>query len=223
MFQINRSDKYIKMEDIQEFAGYGTALISDVMGRYGVMLGIHPIAKGMKLLGPAVTVQTYRCDNLMIHAAIELARENDVIVVDAGGITTTGMWGGFMTEMAMIKKLGGVVVDGAVRDSEETIEKGFNVFSKAICPQGSNKNDPGSVNVPIACGNVVVKPGDIIVGDDDGVVVIPLEKLEEVRMKCRAIAAKEQVNAKALKEGKTLFELLGTGKQLEAMGLKMPE
>lgn len=208
---------------VKEFQTFGTALISDAMGRYGAMRGILPLVRGMKIGGPAVTVQTYRCDNLMVHVGLELAQEGDILVVDAGGIDYTGVWGGHMTDMAIAKKLGGIVVDGAVRDSAEMIEKGFPAFSVGICPLGGHKDDPGSVNVGISCGNVRVNPGDVIIGDDDGVVVIPQEKVDTVMAACRRIKEKEIVTEKAMAEGKKLYDLIGMPKQLEAIGLKLPE
>ena len=208
---------------IDEFGTFGTALISDAMGRYGAMRGILPLTRGMKVGGPALTIQTYRCDNLMVHVGLQMAEEGDVLVVDAGGIDYTGVWGGHMTDMALIKKLGGIVVDGAVRDSTEMIEKGFPAFSKGVCPLGGHKDDPGSVGVGIACGNVRVNPGDIVIGDDDGVVVIPQEEIDVILDKCRKIKAKEVVTEKAMLEGKTLYDLIGMPKQLEALGLKLPE
>lgn len=207
----------------QEFLTFGTALISDAMGRFGAMRKIHPVARGMKVAGPAVTVQTYRCDNLMVHVGLQLAQEGDVLVVDAGGIDYTGVWGGHMTDMALMKKLGGIVVDGAVRDSAEMIEKGFPAFCIDVTPQGGYKDDPGSVNVGISCGNVRVNPGDIIIGDDDGVVVIPLEKADEIMAACRKIKAKEVYQEQAMREGKTLYELINMPQALEALGLKIPE
>ena len=207
---------------VEEFATFGTALISDAMGRFGAMRKIHPIVRGMKVAGPAVTVQTYRCDNLMVHVGLELAQEGDVLVVDAGGIDYTGGWGGHMTDMALLKKLGGIVVDGAVRDSGEMVEKGFAAFCVDVTPQGGYKDDPGSVNIGISCGNVRVEPGDVIIGDDDGVVVIPLAKIDSVMAACRKIKEKETFQEKAMQEGKTLYELIGMPKQLEALGMKLP-
>jgi 4-hydroxy-4-methyl-2-oxoglutarate aldolase len=207
---------------VKEFATFGTALITDAMDRFRAMRGVLPVIRGMRLAGPAVTVQTYRCDNLMVHVGLEIAQAGDILVVDAGGITYTGVWGGHMTDMALNKKLGGIVVDGAIRDSAEMITKHFSAFCKGVCPQGGHKDDPGSVNIPIACGNVTVNPGDIIIGDDDGVAVIPQEMIIEVMERCRKIKAKEIEQEKAMAQGKTLFELIGMPKQLEALGLKLP-
>lgn len=223
MYQILPLNKRPDPALIKEFTTFGTALITDAMGRYGAMNAILPIGRGMPLAGPAITVQTYRSDNLMVHVGLELAQAGDILVVDAGSVTNTGVWGGHMTDMAIIKKLGGIVVDGAIRDSAEMITKGFPAYCKNVCPMGGHKDDPGSVNVPIACGNVTVRPGDIIIGDDDGVAVIPGDKVDEVMATCRRIKAKEVETEKALEAGKTLFELIGMPKQLEALGLRLPD
>jgi len=224
MYTINRLRERPSKELIKELAEYSVAMIADSMGRYGAMKPyIRPLAKGMKIAGPALTVQTYRSDNLMLHAALEIAEEGDVLVVDAGEVTNAGLWGGIMTTMALKKKLGGIITDGAVRDSQEIIEACFPVFSKSISPLGGFKESPGSVNIPVSCGGVAVNPGDIAIGDDDGVVVIPKEKAEEVLELCKKTAVKEAALLKAINDGKTLFEALNLNKKLENINMKLPE
>ncbi len=223
MSEIYKLTKRPDPDIIKEFSTFGTALISDALGRFGAMRSIRPLVRGMKISGPAITVQTYRGDNLMAHVGLQLAEEGDVLVIDAGGNDNTGIWGGHMTDMAVIKNLGGVVVDGAVRDSEEMVDKGFSCFCSAVTPQGGYKDDPGSVNIEIACGNVCVKPGDLIVGDDDGVVVVPAAEINSVLEKCRKIKEKEISQEKAMSEGKALFDLIGIPQALEKIGLKLPE
>lgn len=223
MYTINRLKARPPKELVKELSEFGVALIADSMGRYGAMKPyIRPVARGMKLAGPAFTVQTYRSDNLMLHAALELAEEGDVLVVDAGEVTNAGLWGGLMTTMALKKKLGGIITDGAIRDSQEIIESGFPVFSKSISPLGGFKEAPGSVNISISCGGVAVNPGDIVIGDDDGVVVIPMDKAAEVLELCKTTAAKEAAIIKGMNEGKTLFELFNLNKKLEILNMKLP-
>lgn len=205
---------------VAELAAFGVAIIADAMGRYGAMKPyIKPIHRGARLAGPALTVQTFRADNLMLHMALELAQAGDVLVVDAGEVENAGLWGGLMNTMAVKKNLGGLVTDGAVRDSEELIEMVLPVFSKSISPLGGYKDAPGSVNIPISCGGIVVRPGDIIVGDDDGVAVIPLDSAEEVLGLCRRTFAKEAHFREEMEKGTTLFQLLGLSEQLEKLGL----
>lgn len=223
MYTINRLRERPPRELVKELSEFGVAIIADSMGRYRAMKPyIRPVANGMKVAGPAFTVQTYRSDNLMLHAALEIAEEGDVLVVDAGEVTNAGLWGGIMTTMAMRKKLGGIITDGAIRDSQEIIESSFPVFSKSISPLGGFKESPGSVNISVSCGGVAVNPGDIVIGDDDGVVVIPMDKAAEVLELCKMTATKEAALIKGINEGKTLFELLNLNKKLENINMKLP-
>lgn len=224
MYTINKSNRKASQELIDEFSKFGVALIADSMGRYGAMKPyIKPIAYGRKMKGRAVTVQTYRSDNLMLHVALGMAQEGDVLVVDAGEVTNAGLWGDLMTQMACIKKIGGIVTDGAVRDREELIESGLPVYCKSISPLGGFKSVGGSVNTEISCGGVVVSPGDIIIGDDDGVAVIPLEEAGEILEACKKNQAKEDEISEKMKQGITLFELLGLQEQINKLGLVIPE
>lgn len=224
MYSINVSNKRVSRKLIDEFSKFGTALIADSMGRYGAMKPfIKPISYGKRMGGRAVTVQTYRSDNLMLHVALEMAQEGDVLVVDAGEITNAGLWGGLMTQMACIKKLAGVVIDGAVRDIEELIESGLPIYSKSISPLGGFKLDGGSVNVDISCGGVVVSPGDIIIGDDDGVAVIPIDRAEEVLKRCKKNKEREDLISENMKKGISLFRQFGLAEQLNKLGLTIPE
>lgn len=222
MYQINPLTIRPDCGLVRAFSAFGVAQIADSMGRYGAMRPeIRPLSRGIKLCGPALTVQTFRCDNLLLHAALEMARAGDVLVCDAGGVPGGG-WGGLMTFMALKKGLGGIVTDGAVRDSAELIESGFPVYSAFVSPLGTFKESPGSVNIPISCGGVAVSPGDIIVGDDDGVAVIPLSRAEEVLEKCRATLQKERDILAGIEAGKSLFSLFGLDKKLAALGLEVP-
>jgi len=158
-----------------------TATVADVMGRFRAMdAGIKPVKEGMRLCGPAITVLTRPGDNLMVHKAMEVARPGDVIVVNTGSCTYAAVWGELMTNAAIEINLGGLVVDGAVRDGAELRRLGWPVFARAIVARGCDKDGPGEINVPIACGGVVVNPGDILLGDDDGVVVVPKEYAKQV-------------------------------------------
>jgi 4-hydroxy-4-methyl-2-oxoglutarate aldolase len=146
---------------------------------------IRPAYLGIKLAGPAVTAMEAPDCNLMTHAAIDLMCEGDVLVVDVGGYTGSAVGGFLMSRKMISKRVEGV--DGAWRDHKEINDHSFSVFARAWTPSGPHKNLPGSVNVPITCGGVVVKPGDIIVGDDDGVVVIPLDLASAVLKKASEI------------------------------------
>lgn len=209
---------------VQALSQYGTAMIADSMGRYGAMMPyIRPLHRGTRIAGPAVTVQTYRSDNLMLHVGLELAEAGDILVANTGEVENAGLWGDLMTRMALQKRLGGLVTDGAVRDSEQLCQSGFGVFSKSICPMGGFKQSAGSVNGSISCGGAAVNPGDIIIGDDDGVVVVPLERAEEVLAVCKRTEAKEAAIICGMEEGKSLFELLDLLQVLESLGLELPK
>jgi regulator of RNase E activity RraA len=161
-------------EIIEELGQFSVAIIGDGMGRRGIMdHGIKALNRSARICGPAVTVETRAADNLMIHAALKVARGGDVIVVNAHGDLSAGIWGELTTRVALRKGLAGVVMDGAVRDSCELAASGFPVFCRGVCPCGGGKEGAGQVNLPISCGGVPVYPGDLIVGDADGVVVVP--------------------------------------------------
>jgi regulator of RNase E activity RraA len=135
---------------------------------------------GFPLCGHAITVNARPADNLMIHKALQVAEPGDVIVVNTCGNTTSAVFGELMCTTAAAARLGGIIVDGAIRDVDGIRALGFPAFSRTVCAGGCDKDGPGEVNVPISCGGVVVSPGDIVVGDDDGVVVVPRENAAEV-------------------------------------------
>jgi 4-hydroxy-4-methyl-2-oxoglutarate aldolase len=224
MYRINRRVSPIASEVIEGFREIAVPTIGDAQGRFGCMsYAIKPLSPEMRLVGNAVTVQTYRADNLLLHVALQMACDGDILVVDAGGIHDTGLWGGLMTRMAMHRKLGGLVIDGGVRDSRELVKLGFPVFARAISPQGGFKVSPGSVNIPIACGGTAVHPGDLIAADADGVVVVPSADAPATLAASRAILAKEEDFVARMGRGESLFDLLGLGESLGKLGLKIPE
>ena len=152
-----------------------------------------------------------------------MAQEGDVLVVDAGAIPDTGLWGGLMTRMALRKKIGGLIIDGGVRDSQELISLGFPVFARAVSPQGGFKASPGSVNVPVSCGGTAVHPGDLVAADADGVVVVASADAADILAKAQTVQAKEAALIEKMDAGETLFSLLGLGESLNRLGLKIPE
>jgi len=163
---------------VEELGVFPAAVIGDGIGRRCIMdAGIKPLDKTFRMYGTAITVEIHAADNLMIHVAIKLAQEGDVIVVNAHGNTENGVYGELLNAVAQRKKLGGFIIDGAVRDCVEIIEGGFPVFSRSVGALGGGKEGPGQVNMPISCAGVAVNPGDVVVGDGDGVVVIPVDML----------------------------------------------
>jgi regulator of RNase E activity RraA len=181
---------------------YGSSLIADVAGRRGALNGrIQGLARGMKFAGPALTVEVRPGDNLMIHAALAIAKPGDVVIVDGGGYLSAALTGFLMVSQAKASGLAAFVLDGAHRDVEETCASGFPVFAAGSCPSGPTKGVGGKVNWPTSVGGVAVNPGDLVVGDSDGVVVVPLEKVEEVLAGVQAKLDGEQQFLKSLADG----------------------
>lgn len=167
----------LSQDQLAKWRDVPPAIVSDCMNRSNVMAArISPLAPGMRLCGQARTVTAMVGDNGASHAAIGIAEAGEVLVVDARGHVDTAVWGGIMTRAAMQQKLGGLVVDGAVRDASEIRELGFPTFSAGIVPAGPSKGFGGIIDGTISCGECPVRPGDLVLGDDDGVVVVPLER-----------------------------------------------
>jgi 4-hydroxy-4-methyl-2-oxoglutarate aldolase len=184
-----------KREHIIALKELPVANIADAMGKpckATLDPAITPAYSGIKLAGPAVTVKESPDCNLMSHAAIDLMQEGDVLVIDVGGYTRSAVGGFLMSRKMISKKVAGVVVDGAWRDHKEITEHRFPVFARAWTPGGPHKDLPGSVNMPLTCGGVVVRPGDVVVGDEDGLAVIPLESVNDVLEKAKEINEKEK-------------------------------
>jgi len=178
---IRRDFERVAPDIVQRAARYAASILADVAGRRGTMDGrIAPLAKSMRIAGPAFTIEVRPGDNLMIHAAIAMACPGDVLVIDGKADRTCALMGAIMMNACRKLRLGGVIVDAAVRDSEELIALGFPVFAVGTNPNGPTKNVSGRINWPISCGGAVVRPGDLVVGDGDGVVVIEREKAESL-------------------------------------------
>lgn len=178
-FAINLDIKRPEIEKIRTLSQYSVPIISDGLGRCCVMdAAIKPLNPNLKLCGPAITVEVRVGDNLMIHAALKIAKEGDVLVINAHGDLHHGLWGEITTRVAIKKRLGGVILDGAVRDSMFISNTNLPLYCRGVMPCGGGKDGPGVVNFPISCGGVVVHPGDVIVGDSDGIVVIPQGKID---------------------------------------------
>lgn len=160
-------------------SGFASSIFADVAGRRGAMdARIRPLAPGMRIAGPAFTVEVRPGDNLMIHAAIAMAQPGDVLVVDGKADPTCALMGAIMMTACRTLRLGGVVLDGAHRDTEELLAMGFPVYSIGTNPNGPSKHIAGRINHPISCGGVTVHPGDLVVADADGVVVVERDRVE---------------------------------------------
>lgn len=186
-------------ETVAELGRFPVAIIGDGMGARGIMDGgIKPLNRDSRLCGPAVTVETRAADNLMIHAALKLAKAGDVLVVNGHGYLSAGIWGELTTRVAMRKGLAGIVIDGAVRDSCVLAASGFPVFCRGVCPCGGGKEGVGQVNLTISCAGVPVHPGDIVVGDADGVVVVPRASAGEALAGARQRLERERLRIAAI-------------------------
>ena len=157
------------------------AIAGDCMNRQNVMAGrISPIAAGMHFVGQARTIASVAGDNAAMHTIINMLRPGEVLVIDAENFDNRAVWGGILNSRAMLQKINGVVVDGAVRDIAELRDMPLPVFASATSPAGPHKGWGGSIDDVISCGGVSVTPGDIILADDDGVTVVPLARAETV-------------------------------------------
>lgn len=179
-------------ELVELFRDLTVANIDDCMERTAaVESSIVPFGKG-KLLGTAFTVQVAQGDNLMLHAAMDLAKPGDVIVIDAGGFTERAIFGELMATYCKSRGVRGIVCDGAIRDAKGLSEmEDFPVYAKAVTPNGPYKNGPGQINVPVVIGGKVVQPGDIVVGDGDGVLFIKPEDARQLAEATVAVGQKE--------------------------------
>jgi 4-hydroxy-4-methyl-2-oxoglutarate aldolase len=195
-----------------------TGNVGDCLGRMAAMHGeIRPLAFGMKAVGPALTVKVPPTDNLMIHKALTLAKPGDVMVIDGGGYTSHSLLGALMVNQAVAIGMAGMIVDGGVRDAAEVREMGFPLFARGINPNGPFKEGPGEINFPICCGGKIVNPGDIIVADDDGVVVVPKALAEGLIKDVKAVIAREANRVKEIKAG--MINRPGLDEILKAKGL----
>ncbi|MFB9275832.1 RraA family protein [Cohnella cellulosilytica] len=185
-------------ELVGRFRKVVTPHISDNMSRlHAIAAGLRPFHREGRLLGAALTVKTRPGDNLLVHKAIDMALPGDVIVVDAGGDVTNSIVGEIMLRLAESKGIAGFIIDGAIRDTAAFSAGDFPVYARGVTHRGPYKDGPGEINVPISVGGMLVKPGDIIVGDEDGLAVVPLEEAE---------ALLQSIEAQQIREEKMLRE-----------------
>jgi RraA family protein len=180
-----------------------TPHLSDNMSRLqGAAAAIRPMhGGGAKLAGPALTVRVPPGDNLLVHKAIDIAAPGDVIVVDAAGMLEQAIIGDIMTSLAARRGVAGFVIDGAIRDAAELAARPFPVYARGVTHRGPYKNGPGEINVPVSIGGMVVRPGDIVVGDADGVVAVPQADAQAVLAAAREQKKKEDASLAAIAAG----------------------
>lgn len=195
--QINRPDPAL----VTALGALPVANIGDCMNRASMLdARIRRISK-LNLAGPAFTVKSRAGDNLMLHKALELAQPGDVIVFDGHGDVTTAITGELMMQIAVERKLGGVIIDGAIRDLATLRELDLPIFAAGVTPAGPYKDGPGEINTPVSVGSVVVNPGDIILGDEDGVVVVRPADAADILAKAEKKQAAEVAKMAAIRNG----------------------
>lgn len=198
--------------------------LGEIAGRMCLMSPrMVPIAPGQRVCGPAVTAWNFPGDNLAIHAALYTAQAGDVLVLTNGGGHQGALWGDVACTFAKKKGLAGTVVHGATRDVDAIRELGYPVWSTAVSVEHPKKRGPAAVNVPVVVDNVLVEPGDLVVGDSDGVLVIPRALIAPAVSNAEARAAKEVEFRRRIEEGEVLFDILGMRAIVDDLGIAMKE
>ena len=187
---------------LKQFKNVVVAHLSDSMNRLPGADGLDPMHNGNHMVGVALTVRVCPGDNLMVHKAIDIAQPGDVIVVDAGGDLSQAIIGEIMSTLAAKRGCAGMVIDGAIRDSGALARAKFPVYARGVTHRGPYKNGPGEINVPVSIGGMVVNPGDIIVGDDDGVVAVGQDISAIVLAAAKAKAKEEDAMLNNIRKGK---------------------
>ncbi|MFC0406659.1 RraA family protein [Roseomonas elaeocarpi] len=202
-FRIHPRARQVDAALVARFRDLPVANVSDVMSRMtagGARL--RPMHRaGVVLAGAALTVKTRPGDNLMIHKAIGLAQPGDVIVVDAGGDLTNALIGELMLAQMVKRGLGGIVINGAIRDSAAIGAQDFPVFAAGVTHRGPYKDGPGEINVPVAIDGMVIMPGDLVLGDDDGLLCVPIDEAEAIHAAASAKHAAEEKQVVAIAAG----------------------
>jgi len=209
------------LDIVDQLAPIGTATVHEAIGRRGfVGPHIRPIQQDTRVAGTAVTVSSHPGDNIMIHAAIEVCQEGDVLVVVNTAPSTHGMFGDLLATSLITRGVRGLVIDAGVRDTSDLREMGFPVWSQHVSCQGTVKATPGSVNVPVSLGGVIISPGDVVCADDDGVVIVEREEAPWALEMSRERLAKEAGTRAQLEAGVLGLDLYGLRDKLVDMGVE---
>lgn len=207
---------------VARLGAFETPDVSDLMNRlYTMDVGIRPIVSGARVLGPACTVKVFPGDNLMVHKALDVAAPGDVIVVDTGRSGTNAVLGDMITTKASHREVGGFVIDGLVRDVDGIRALGtVPVFARGVTPIGPLHRGPGEINHPVSCGGIVVHPGDVVVGDANGVAVVPRRELPGIVERLEERAEAQRAYADAVARGE--FSMAWVDRTLTEAGLRLP-
>jgi regulator of RNase E activity RraA len=203
-FRILPSPARLDASLVDAFRGLASSNVADAMGRFGFMDPGIQSRSGLPLCGLAVTVNARPGDNLMVHKALQVAEPGDIVVVSTNGNTTSAVFGELMCRTAVARGLGGIVVDGAIRDADGMTALGFPAFSRTVTPGGCDKDGPGEINVSVSCGGAVVHPGDIVIGDRDGIAVVHRADAAEVLELVRALVKNEERRVAEIQAGNVL-------------------
>lgn len=208
-------------EVVRALGDLGVATVHEAQGRKGLTRPyLRPIYPDARVAGPAVTVSSQPGDNLMIHASVEVCRPGDVLVVTTTSESSDGMFGELLAVSCQAHGVVGVVIDAGVRDTAELTAMRFPVWAKAVSAQGTVKVTAGSVNVPVICAGAIVNPGDVIVADADGVVVVPSGDAAEVAALGKQRVAKEEKTRERLRKGELGVDFYGLRAKLEELGVE---
>lgn len=214
---IERADQAV----VDELAAIGTATVHEAIGRVGyVGVELRPIQQGARIAGSAVTVSSHPGDNIMVHAAVEMCGPGDILVVTNTAPSTHGMFGDLLATSLQQRGVRGLVIDAGVRDTADLREMGFPVWAQHVSCQGTVKNTPGSVNVDVVLGGLVVAPGDVICADDDGVVVVERTTAPWALEQSLARLAKEEATRVRLAAGELGVDIYGLREKLAEMGVE---
>lgn len=206
---------------VEQLGGYGVATVHEALGRVGYLgTRFRPVQQGARIAGPAVTALCWPGDNLMIHAAVEQCRPGDVLVVTTTSPCTDGMFGELLATSLRARDVRGVVIDAGVRDVAELREMGFPVWSTAVSAQGTVKTTAGSVNVPVVLGGQRVCPGDVVLADDDGVLVVPRAAVTAAIEQAQARVEKEVAAREAFRDGELGLDRYGLREKLAGLGVR---
>jgi 4-hydroxy-4-methyl-2-oxoglutarate aldolase len=219
--RIIRNIRRAEAEVIRTLGAQGVATIHEAQGRSGLLRPyMRPIYRAARLAASAVTVLCQPGDNLMIHAAVEVCQPGDVLVVATTSESTDGMFGELLATSCRAHGITGLIIDAGVRDVAELTEMSFPVWARAIWAQGTVKASAGSVNVELVCAGALVRPGDVIVGDEDGVVVVKREAAAEVARLGSARIAREEKSRERLRAGELGVDFYGLRAKLLELGVE---